>query len=211
MPSASQQIAIHLLDIKAVKFQPDTPFTWSSGWKSPIYCDNRLTLSYPHIRDFIRDAFVHRIRTTFPDVQAIVGVATGGIAHAALIAQELDLPLAYVRSKPKEHGLGNQIEGHLESGQKVVIVEDLISTGASALNAALAVRASEAEVLGLAAIFTYGFPEAKARFEAEQIPFFTLSDYHTLLQIALERGFINEEQFQLLEQWQYSPQTWSVS
>ncbi len=208
MPTAAQQIASYLLDIKAVRIQSSPPFTWSSGWKSPIYCDNRLTLSFPHIRGFIKDAFVHRIRVSFPDTQAIVGVATAGIPQAALIAQELDLPLLYARSKPKGHGLENQIEGVLHKGEKVLIVEDLISTGGSCLSVAQLLRGLGAEVLAVAAIFTYGFEEAIRNFEAQQINHFALSDYQNLLQVALEKDYILPQELETLSLWQKSPQTW---
>jgi orotate phosphoribosyltransferase len=208
MPSAAQQISAYLLDIKAVKIQPDPPFTWASGWKSPIYCDNRLTLSYPHIRGFIKDAFVHRIRTTFPDVEIIAGVATAGIPQASLIAEELDLPLVYARSKPKGHGLENQIEGLIKKDDKVIVIEDLISTGGSSASAAEVLINSGADVLGVASIFTYGFEIAKANFESMNLNHFSLTDYDTLLQVALEKEYILEKDLEILKLWQKSPQTW---
>lgn len=175
------KVAEFLLQIKAVKLQPDKPFQWASGWQSPIYCDNRVTLSYPKIRTFIRQQFVKVISEAFGKVEVIAGVATGGIAQGALVAQELGIPFVYVRSEAKGHGMGNLIEGRIESGQSVVLIEDLISTGKSSLAAAEALRAIGADVKGMAAIFTYGFDAAAEKFKAANVPLVTLTDYQQLI------------------------------
>lgn len=208
-PGLSRQIAGHLLRIGAVALRPDEPFTWSSGLKSPIYCDNRLTMSYPDVRDTIAEGFVAVIRDRFPDCEAVAGIATGGIPHAAWTAQKLELPMLYVRDKAKGHGKTNQIEGHFEPGQKVVLIEDLVSTGGSSLKAAVAVREAGCEVLGTVAIFTYEFPQAAAAFAEQNIPLFTLSSYSALLETALEQGGITTEQAELLGTWQNDPQAFS--
>jgi orotate phosphoribosyltransferase len=203
--STAKNIAGHLLDIGAVLLRPDQPFTWTSGIKSPIYCDNRLTLSYPKVRREIARAFAETIRLEFPGTEVVAGTATAGIPHAAWVAELLDLPMIYVRDKAKGHGRQNQIEGRLAAGQKVLVIEDLISTGGSSLKAAQAVRAEGGEVLGVAAIFSYQFPEAEAQFREAGIPFTTLSHYTALLETAKERGVITAEQETVLAEWRKSP------
>jgi orotate phosphoribosyltransferase len=202
------QIASHLLETEAVKLRPEAPFTWSSGWLSPIYCDNRVTLSFPAIRSFIKMALAEEIRAKFPQAQAIGGVATAGIAQGALVADELGLPYVYVRPEPKNHGMGNQIEGRLQEGQKIVMIEDLISTGGSSLKAAQAVLNAGAEVIGMVAIFTYGFEKATQNFKSANIPLVCLSNYQNLLGIALEQGYIRPEMLETLSDWRKSPETW---
>lgn len=202
------KVASFLLETEAVKLRPDNPFTWSSGWNSPIYCDNRVTLSYPTIRTFIKKRLAELISEQFPQAEIIAGVATAGIAQGALVADVLDLPYIYVRPEPKGHGMGNQIEGKLREGQQVVLVEDLISTGGSSLKAAKAVEASGGAVIGMVAIFTYGFEVAAKNFAEANIPFFTLSNYQNLLGIALEQGYITASALQTLSDWRKSPTTW---
>jgi len=202
------QVAKLLLKVKAVKLQPNAPFNWASGWKSPIYCDNRLTLSYPAIRTYIRQEFVKIIQKEFGDVDLIAGVATGGIALGALVAQEMGLPFAYVRTSKKEHGMTNQVEGVVESGQRVVVIEDLISTGRSSLNAVEALRELNADVKGLIAIFSYDFKEAKDRFEAAKCKLLTLSDYHALIEQALADEFIQKQDLDSLKLWRKDPSNW---
>ena len=192
------QTAEFLLKIKAVKLSPKEPFTWASGIKSPIYCDNRITLSYPEIRTFIRQNFTLAIEEHFEGVEAIAGVATGGIAQGALVAQELDLPFAYIRSGKKDHGLSNQIEGRVESGQRVVVVEDLISTGGSSLRAVDALREEGCIVAGMVAIFTYNLPISLAKFEEAKCDLITLSDYDILIDKALETGYVSQEDLAFL-------------
>jgi orotate phosphoribosyltransferase len=202
------QVAKLLLKIKAVKLNPKDPFTWASGWKSPIYCDNRLTLSYPQIRTYIRQEFVKIIQDEFGDIDLIVGVATGGIALGALVAQELGLPFAYVRSSQKAHGLTNQVEGVVESGQRTVVIEDLISTGGSSLKAVEALRELGCDVKGLVAIFSYDFKIAKDSFEAAKCNMFTLSNYQALTEQALADEFIQEKDLESLKQWRVDPAKW---
>ena len=184
------EVTKKLVQINTIKIQPSNPFTWASGWKAPIYCDNRKILSYPEARTYVRDQFVNIIREKYPEAEVIAGVATGAIAHGMLVAQELGLPFIYVRSKPKDHGLENLIEGDLKAGQKVVVIEDLVSTGVSSLKAAEAISNFGGEVLGMLAIFTYNFPIAKENFEDAGIELTTLSRYKTLIEIALESGEI---------------------
>ena len=203
-----KQISNYLLQIKAIKLEPANPFTWASGWKSPIYCDNRKTLSFPEIRNFIRDRFVALINEKFPAVEVIAGIATGAIAQGALIADKLNLPFIYVRSAPKDHGLENLIEGNLENGQKVVVIEDLISTGKSSLKAVNAIKYVGGNVLGLAAIFTYGFETADTNFVNEGCKYFTLSNYEVLIDQALSSGYINPGEVETLKEWRKSPNTW---
>jgi orotate phosphoribosyltransferase len=197
-----------LLQSKAVKLQPDNPFTWASGWKSPIYCDNRITLSFPQIRSVIRDAFVDKIKQYYSGTEVIAGVATGAIAQGALVADIMGLPFVYVRSAPKKHGMENLIEGLLNPGQKVVVVEDLISTGGSSLQAVNALRNAGAEVLGMAAIFTYGFPVAEENFRANNCTLVTLTNYMELIELALKTGYIKSEQVEVLKQWRQGPEIW---
>ncbi len=203
----AKQIAASLLEIKAVHLRPDEPFTWTSGIKSPIYCDNRITMSYPEVRSLIADGFVSVIKERFPDAEVIAGTATAGIPHAAWVAERMNLPMIYVRDKAKGHGRQNQIEGQLLAGQKAVVIEDLISTGGSSLKAAQAVQAEGGEVLGVVAIFSYQFPEAEKQFADAGIAFTTLSHYTALLQTASESGMITPEQERLLAEWRKSPRT----
>ena len=192
------QTAELLLKIKAVKLSPKEPFTWASGIQSPIYCDNRITLSFPEIRTFIRQHFTHAILEHFKEVEAIAGVATGGIAQGALVAQELDLPFAYVRSGKKDHGLTNQVEGRVNPGQRIVVVEDLISTGGSSLNAVTALREAGCKVVGMVAIFTYNLPVSIRKFEEAGCALITLSDYDMLIEKALETGYVTQEDLKVL-------------
>lgn len=204
----ANQVSEYLLQIKAIKLQPQNPFTWSSGWNSPIYCDNRVTLSYPEIREFIKNSFVEIIRERYPDVEVIAGVATAGIPMGALIADAMQLPYTYVRPEPKKHGAGKQIEGKIPARQKVVVIEDLISTGGSSLKAVDALRRENCEVLGMAAIFTYGFPHADENLSKANCDYFTLSDYETMLPKAVESGYIKEEDLELLKTWRKDPANW---
>lgn len=202
------KVAEFLLKIKAVKLQPDEPFTWASGWKSPIYCDNRKTLSYPEIRTYLRQQFVDLILETYGKPDVIAGVATGGIAIGALVAQELGIPFIYVRSSSKAHGLNNQIEGDLHEGQSVVVIEDLVSSGKSSLVAVEALREAGANVKGMAAIFTYGFDLASNNFDSHNCKLTTLSDYTLLLQKAVDSNYIPEDRLDTLRDWRNSPNTW---
>lgn len=206
--SAAKKIAEQLLKIKAVKLNPSSPFTWASGWKSPIYCDNRRTLSFPEVRKLIRDEFIHNIRQKFPTVEVIAGVATGGIAHGALVAESLSLPFVYVRSSSKGHGLQNKIEGKLEKGQRVVVIEDLVSTGKSSLDAVAALRESGADVIGMEAIFTYGFDTARQNFENAECELETLSNYEALITAAIELNYVDNSQLQSLREWREDPGNW---
>lgn len=205
----SKKIANSLLQSNAIKLQPTNPFTWASGWKSPIYCDNRITLSFPAVRKQIRDAFVETIKAEFGMPDLIAGVATGAIAQGALVADSMELPFVYVRSAAKDHGRGNLIEGEVQAGQKVVVVEDLISTGGSSLKAVEALREAGCEVLGMVAIFTYGFPVAITNFEKAEVKLVTLSNYNALLELALETGYIKSEQIEVLKKWRQAPDTWT--
>jgi orotate phosphoribosyltransferase len=202
------KVAEFLLQIKAVVLKPNEPFTWASGWKSPIYCDNRKTLSYPKIRNFIRQEFVKTIDQNFGRPDVIAGVATGGIAQGALVAQELGLPFIYVRPEPKGHGLTNQIEGVVEAGQSVIVIEDLISTGKSSLKAVDALRNAGCTVKGMVAIFTYGFELAEANMKDAACPYYTLSNYKTLIQQALNSNSITQSDLEALENWRKDPANW---
>ncbi|WP_281670706.1 orotate phosphoribosyltransferase [Rikenella microfusus] len=204
-----KKIAQTLLQIKAIKLSPANPFTWASGWHSPIYCDNRKTLSYPEARREIYRAFAKIIAEKYPQAEVIAGVATGAIACGVLTAEELGKPFIYVRSAPKDHGMANQVEGHFEPGAKVVVVEDLISTGGSSLKAVEALRAAGCEVLGMVAIFTYGFPTATANFEKAGVRLDTLSDYNTLIELAAEQNYIEPEEMETLREWRRAPDVWS--
>ncbi|NLN30529.1 MAG: orotate phosphoribosyltransferase [Bacteroidales bacterium] len=208
MDTYSKKIAEYLLQIKAIKLQPSNPFTWASGWKSPVYTDNRKTLSFPEVRKYIRDAFVMMINEHYPDAELIAGVATGAISHGALVADRLELPFVYVRSGAKGHGLGNQIEGFYEEGQKTVVIEDLISTGSSSLNAVRTLRDAGCQVLGLAAIFTYEFKKSEDAFIAENCRLDTLTSYTTLIRTALETGHISEDMMETLRNWRLDPENW---
>ena len=203
------KIARLLLEVKAVRLRPEQPFTWSSGWKSPIYCDNRITLSYPEARTYICTALADTILKNFPDVQAIAGVATAGIAQGVLVADALNLPFLYVRPEPKKHGMGNQIEGRLEDGQRVVVIEDLISTGGSSLKVVDVLRQSEADVLGMAAIFTYGFPVASQNFADKDVKLICLSDYETLVGEARDLNYISADVMDSLAAWRQNPAEWN--
>lgn len=204
----SRELAKSLLDINAVILRPNNPFTWTSGWNSPIYCDNRLTLRYPEIRRKISRAFINIIEEKFPDVEVITGTATAGIPHAAWIAGSLDKPLAYVRAKAKAYGLGNQIEGGVDKGQSTIVIEDLVSTGGSAISVIDALQFIGADVRGLLSIFTYGFDKSVQKFEEKGIPFFSLTNYATLIDVALETGKIKDEDLKLLNAWRKNPDTW---
>ncbi len=201
-------VAEKLLQINAVKLNIQNPFTWASGWKSPIYCDNRKILSYPHVRDFIKSEMTNVVFTEFPDADVIAGVATAGIPHGALIADLLSLPFIYVRSKPKEHGMGNQIEGVLEAGQKVVVIEDLISTGKSSMEAVDAIKAAGGEVIGLCSVFTYGFDIAIKLFNDVNIKTLSLSNYNALLELSLDKKTISSDELEQLKTWRENPAAW---
>ena len=211
MAEIKKKTAGHLLESRAVILQPDHPFTWASGWQSPIYCDNRVTLSYPEVRDFIKEAFQETITRHFGRPDLIAGVATGAIAQGALVADLMDLPMIYVRASAKGHGRQNLIEGRMEPGQSVVVVEDLISTGGSSLKAVEAIREAGGVVEGMVAIFTYGFPQAAEAFEKAGVKLFTLSDYNALIGMALETGYIEEDQVELLTRWREEPSAWKGS
>lgn len=202
------KVAAMLLQIEAIKLSAEKPFTWSSGWKSPIYCDNRLSLSYPEIRTAIRDGLVQAIRENFPAAEAIAGVATAGIPQGALVAEAMNLPFLYVRAKPKDHGMENLIEGRLTKGQKIVVVEDLISTGGSSLKVVEALRKESAKVLGMVSIFNYGFDVAAQNFTTADVPLVSLSDFSFLLKYALEQKYITETQLISLKAWRVDPANW---
>jgi orotate phosphoribosyltransferase len=204
----AKKLATMLLEIGAVKLSPQKPFTWASGWLSPIYCDNRLVLSFPAIRSFIKESFVELIKYQYPETEVIAGVATAGVPHGALVADALNLPFIYVRPKPKEHGMGNLIEGKIEAGKKVLLIEDLISTGGSSLKAAQAVQEAGMPVIGMAAIFTYGFEVAQQTFQQANIPFITLSNYNALLVEAVANDYITEDAMASLHEWRSNPAEW---
>ena len=200
--------AAKLLDVKAIKLQPENPCTWASGWKSPFYCDNRKTLSFPALRTFVKTELTRLVMENFPEADAVAGVATGAIAQGALVADELGMPFAYVRSKPKDHGLANLIEGELPAGAKVVVVEDLISTGGSSLKAVEALRNAGFEVVGMVASYTYGFDVAKKAFEDAKVTLMTLTNYEAVLEAALNTGYISQEQIPTLNEWRSNPSEW---
>ncbi len=204
----SSQVAGMLLDINAVQFRLDDPFTWSSGWRSPIYCDGRLSLSHPSIRSYIRDSFVQLTQAHFPHVEVIAGVATAGVPQGALVADKLDLPFIYVRSKPKGHGKENLIEGDISPGQKVILIEDVISTGRSALQAAQALRTAGMQVEGVLAILTYGFDQSQSSFAEQEVALHTLSDYTAMLIEVDKRVGLDEKTMASLHEWRKSPDTW---
>ena len=201
-------IAEKLLQVKAVQLNPKQPYTWASGWKSPIYCDNRKVLSFPYIRDFIKSELCNVIFEKFEDAAILAGVATAGIPWGAMAADQLKLPFIYVRPKPKEHGLGNQIEGEYTKGQKVLVIEDLVSTGKSSLQAVDALLEKGLEVIGMVSIFNYGFSTAKDQFVTRKLNYFSLTDYPTLIQLALQNGMVGEEESILLNQWRKDPANW---
>lgn len=204
----AKKIAEYLLRCNAIKLQPDMPFVWASGWESPIYCDNRKTLAFPEIRSYIKQAFCDTINKNFTEFDLIAGVATGAIAHGAIVADALDKPFCYVRSTPKDHGLSNLIEGDLKSGQKVIMIEDLISTGKSSIKATEAVRQAGAEVIGMVAIFTYEFPSSIENFINANIKLLPLSNYSTLIEMAVKTGYVKPEQIEILEKWRKAPDKW---
>ncbi|MCF0176002.1 MAG: orotate phosphoribosyltransferase [Bacteroidales bacterium] len=206
--NTKKAVASHLLSIKAVLLRPESPFTWASGWHSPIYCDNRKILSYPEIREDVCRRMADFISATYPDAEVLAGVATGAIAHGMLVAHMLGKPFVYVRPKPKDHGTGSQIEGILPEGAKTVVVEDLISTGMSSLAATKALRDAGADVLGMAAIFTYGFSKAEEAFAEAEVRLDTLSNYDALVEVAAETGYIKESDLDVLKAWRLSPSTW---
>jgi len=201
--------AARLLKVKAIKLQPTNPFTWASGWKSPFYCDNRKTLSYPDLRSFVKTELTRTVMENFPEVDAVAGVATGAIAQGALVADALNTPFVYVRSKPKDHGLENLIEGELKPGMKVVVVEDLISTGGSSLKAVEAIRNNGCEVVGMVASYTYGFPIAEKAFADANVKLITLTNYEAVVKTAIEIGYIKKEEEELLHEWRKDPEHWN--
>ncbi len=208
MKSLEKITAEKLLKIKAVKLQPSLPFTWASGWKSPIYCDNRKLMSYPNIRNFLKIQFGRIILEKHPDVEAIAGVATGAIAPGAIVADLLGLPFVYIRSTPKGHGLENLIEGDLRPNQKVVVIEDLVSTGNSSLKAVEAIRKDGAEVIGMVSIFTYGFPIATKNMKEANVKLTSLSNYDAILEEAVRTLYIDESELETLQDWRENPDTW---
>jgi orotate phosphoribosyltransferase len=210
MKTLEKIFAGKLLKVKAIKLQPDNPFTWASGWKSPFYCDNRKTLSYPALRTFVKTELSRVVLENFEDVDAIAGVATGAIAQGALVADALNLPFVYVRSKPKDHGLENLIEGELKPGMKVVVIEDLISTGGSSLKAVEAIRNNGCEVVGMVASYTYGFDVAKKAFEDAGVKLVTLTNYEAVIEVALQTGYITEGHIDMLNDWRKDPAHWNV-
>ena len=209
MDNIKKDFAARLLQVNAIKLQPNDPFTWASGWKSPFYCDNRRTLSFPQLRSFIKLELAHAVLEHFPQADVVAGVATGAIAQGALVADVLQLPFVYVRSKPKDHGLENLIEGDLKSGQKVVVIEDLISTGGSSLKAVEAIRKAGCEVVGMVAAYTYGFAIAEEAFKAADVKLVTLTDYEHVVQKAVETGYIAKEDVVLLNEWRLNPAEWN--
>lgn len=208
--STASIFAEKLLQIKALKVNIEEPFTWASGWKSPVYCDNRKILSYPHVRDYVKSELANTVMENFPEAESLAGVATAGIPHGALAADLLRLPFIYVRSKPKGHGLSNQIEGVLTEGQKVVVIEDLVSTGMSSLEAVQALRNAGADVIGMCALFTYGFPQAEEAFAKANVKLVTLSNYNALMEVAATLKIVAESHKEKLQEWRLSPSTWGV-
>lgn len=206
----AENVASMLLEVKAVRLNPDRPFKWASGWNSPIYCDNRITLSYPKVRTSIRDGLATAVQAYWGDVEIIAGVATAGIAQGVLVADWLELPFCYVRPEPKKHGMGNQIEGYIKPGQKVVLIEDLVSTGGSSLKAVDALREAGANVLGMVAIFSYGFEISRQNFAEKNLKFYTLSDYETLIGEAVKQRYVSESQLITLHEWRNNPSEWNV-
>ena len=208
MSTLEKIFAKKLLDVKAIKLQPEAPFTWASGWKSPFYCDNRKTLAFPALRSFVKLELSRLVAERYPEAEAVAGVATGAIAQGALVADALGLPFAYVRSKPKDHGLTNLIEGDLKAGMKVVVIEDLISTGGSSLKAVEALRAHGCEVVGMVAAYTYGFPTAEKAFAEAGVELTTLTNYEAVVETALATGYIEEKHVALLHDWRSNPSEW---
>ncbi len=210
MKTLEKLFAERLLKIKAIKLQPANPFTWASGWKSPFYCDNRKTLSYPVLRNFVKIETARIILEQFGQVDAIAGVATGAIPQGAMVADLLNLPFVYVRSTPKGHGLENLIEGELRPGMKVVVIEDLVSTGGSSLKVIEAIRRDGCEVIGMVAAFTYGFPVSEKAFKDAKVPLVTLTNYEAVLEIALKTGYIVEDDVETLDEWRKDPENWDA-
>lgn len=208
MKTVEIAFAEQLLNVKAIKLQPENPFTWASGWKSPFYCDNRKTLSYPELRTFVKENLAEMIKKNFPEATAVAGVATGAIAQGALVSDALGLPFCYVRSKAKDHGMGNLIEGTLPEGSKVIVVEDLISTGGSSLKAVEALRAAGFEIVGMVAAYTYGFPIAEEAFKAADVKLLTLTNYQAVVSVATETGYISADQQPTLDEWRKDPANW---
>lgn len=208
MDNMKKAFAAKLLDVKAIKLQPNAPFTWASGWKSPFYCDNRKALSFPELRTYVKLELTHAVLEYFSNAEVVAGVATGAIAQGALVADALGLPFVYVRSKAKDHGMGNLIEGELSKGAKVVVVEDLISTGGSSLKAVEAIRQAGAEVIGMVASYTYGFPVAEKAFADAGVKLVTLTDYDHVVEEALETNYISEADIELLHEWRKDPANW---
>lgn len=207
-PTFAKELALSLLEINAVILRPHTPFRWTSGWNSPIYCDNRLTLRHPALRAKIADAFTAFIQETYPDVDVIAGTSTAGIPHAAWIADRMNKPMAYVRSKPKQHGTTNQIEGGIQKGEKAVIIEDLVSTGESAISVAKALQFIGVEVLGIVSIFNYGFAQAQTRFDEKNLKVNALTNYDSLLEAGVKFGFVAQKDLELLTAWRKDPESW---
>ncbi len=208
MKKISEQIAGYLLEIEAIRLRPHEPFQWTSGWLSPIYCDNRLTLSFPQIRTFIKNAFVETIKHHFPQVECIAGIATAGIPQASLIADAMDLPLVYVRSEAKKHGLGNQIEGKIVPKQQVIVIEDLVSTGKSSAKVIEALQAANFKVLGLISIMSYGFEQAEKVFQNLHIPFISLTTFQEVVVEAMKRDLVSEKTMAILQEWRKNPENW---
>ena len=202
-------VAEKLLQVSAVKLNPEKPFTWASGWKSPIYCDNRRILSFPFARDFIKSELCNLVYEKFPEAELIAGVATAGIPWGAMVADQLKLPYIYVRPKPKDHGLSNQVEGHFENGQRTVLVEDLVSTGMSSLQVAAVLKKSGLTVIGMTSIFTYAFPVSENNFAEAGIAYYSLTDYPALIELAIEKGMISKNQEEILLKWRENPAAWT--
>ncbi|MCO5249603.1 MAG: orotate phosphoribosyltransferase [Chitinophagales bacterium] len=209
MSNNSSVLAEYLLQIKAIQLNVQSPFTWASGWKSPIYCDNRILLSYPEVRSFIKHELSLIIKEKFPSTNCIAGVATAGIPHATLVADLLDLPMVYVRNKPKGHGMQNTIEGRIPKDAKIVVIEDVVSTGKSSLKAVDDLREVEGvEILGMAAIYTYGFELAKERFNEKEVPLFTITNYTDLISVAVKSGYVSKDHIETLSKWRHNPEIW---
>ncbi|MGH2552768.1 MAG: orotate phosphoribosyltransferase [Chitinophagaceae bacterium] len=205
----ARAVAEKLLQVNAIKLNPEQPFTWASGWKSPIYCDNRKVLSFPYVRDFLKSEMCNLVFAEFPEAEILAGVATAGIPWGALVADQLKLPYIYVRPKPKEHGLGNQVEGYFEKGQKVVVIEDLVSTGKSSLQVVDVLKVSGLNVLGMVSIFTYGFPLATGAFLKASLKYYSLTDYQTLIELAIKKRIVSEDQLDVLLKWRDDPSNWN--
>ena len=205
MNDSAKQIAGSLLQIKAIKLNPTNHFTWASGWYSPIYCDNRKILSYPAVRKQVYEAFADLIAEKYPEAEVLAGVATGAIAHGVLVAEKMGKPFIYVRSAPKSHGLTNQVEGEVKPGSKVVVIEDLVSTGGSSLSAVDALKKAGCDVLGMVAIFTYGFPTAEQNFANAGVKLDTLSNYNTMIEMAIEQGYVHPDELETLKEWRHDP------